>query len=367
MLNLSPLMQGKERALKSDFSNVNRILVRGVNWVGDTILTYPTLEALKRRFPNSRVSILVPSHLADLWKTSPFVDEIIPFEKRKGVRSIFEDLRVSRSLKKKKFDLGLILPRSFRSAFQMFLAGIPIRVGYKDEGRSFLLTHGIPRREEMLRIHRVHYYQELLGPFGKMNDLASPRLHLGEEDRKWAEEVLKGRGLLDGRPLIGINPGAAYGLAKCWHPDRFAELGRRLSKKWKSTALIFGREEERSMADEILKHLGSGGIDFTGKTRLLQLAALLEQCRLLISNDTGTMHVASAVGTPVVAIFGSTDPVATGPWGDGHVVVKKEVSCSPCFKRVCPTDHRCMEGITVDEVEEVVVKKLGGLLNRVCL
>ncbi|MBM4308848.1 MAG: glycosyltransferase family 9 protein, partial [Deltaproteobacteria bacterium] len=161
-----------------------------------------------------------------------------------------------------------------------------------------------------------------------------------------------------GRVLIGINPGAAYGLAKCWHPDRFAELGRRLCERWKATALIFGREEERSMADRILKSLGGGGIDFTGKTHLLQLAALLERCRLLVTNDTGTMHVASAVGTPIVAIFGSTDPVATGPWGDGHVVVRKEVSCSPCFKRVCPTDHRCMEGITVDEVEKVVSKKL---------
>lgn len=333
--------------------------MRGVNWVGDTLLTYPTLEALKRRFPNSKIAIFVPSHLADLWKTSPHVDEIISFEKRRGLRSIFEDLRISRLLRKNGFDLGLILPRSFRSAFQIMLAGIPIRIGYQDEGRSLLLTHGIPRREEMLRTHRVHYYQELMGPLGKMNELSSPRLHLREEDRKWAEETLKGRGYLDGRPLIGINPGAAYGLAKCWHPDRFGELGKRLFEKWKTTALIFGREEERGMAEKILKHLGEGGVDFTGKTSLLQLAALLEQCRLLVSNDTGTMHVASAVGTPVVAIFGPTDPVATGPWGDGHVVVKTEVSCSPCFKRVCPTDHRCMEGVTVDEVEAVVDKKLG--------
>jgi heptosyltransferase-2 len=195
-------------------------------------------------------------------------------------------------------------------------------------------------------------------PLGHLESVPSPRLFLREEERGWAQKRLEELGLLDGRPLIGINPGAAYGLAKCWHPDRFAELGRRLSEKWKATALIFGREEERGMADKILKNLGGGGVDFTGKTRLLQLAALLERCRLLVTNDTGTMHVASAVGTPVVAIFGSTDPVATGPWGDGHVVVKKEVSCSPCFKRVCPTDHRCMELITVDEVEEIVDNKL---------
>ncbi|MDI6764009.1 MAG: lipopolysaccharide heptosyltransferase II, partial [Thermodesulfobacteriota bacterium] len=257
-----------------------------------------------------------------------------------------------------RFDLALIFPRSFRSAFQIYLAGIPIRIGYQDEGRSFFLTHQIRRKGEVLHLHRVHYYRRLMEPLGHLESVPSPRLFLREEERGWAQKRLEELGLLDGRPLIGINPGAAYGLAKCWHPDRFAELGRRLSGKWKATALIFGREEERVMADKILRNLGGGGVDFTGKTRLLQLAALLERCHLLVTNDTGTMHMASAVGTPVVAIFGSTDPVATGPWGDGHVVVKKDVPCSPCLKRVCPTDHRCMELITVDEVEEVVSRKL---------
>ena len=338
--------------------------MRGVNWVGDTILTYPSVQGVKELFPHSCLTVLVPNHLVGLWKTFPCVDEIIPFQKRSGVGSVWEDMQISRSMRKRRFDLALIFPRSFRSAFQIYLAGIPIRIGYQDEGRSLFLTHKIRRKGEVLHLHRVHYYRRLMEPLGHLESVPSPRLFLREEEREWAQRRLEELGLLDGRPLIGINPGAAYGLAKCWHPDRFAELGRRLSEKWKATALILGREEERGIADKILKNLGGGGVDFTGKTRLLQLAALLKRCRLLVTNDTGTMHVASAVGTPVVAIFGSTDPVATGPWGGGHVVVKKEVSCSPCFKRVCPTDHRCMELITVDEVEEVVVKKLGGLLNN---
>jgi len=155
-----------------------------------------------------------------------------------------------------------------------------------------------------------------------------------------------------------MNPGATYGLGKCWYPERFGELGKRLFKKWKATVLLFGKEEERPIVNEILQHLKEGGIDLTGKTRLLQLAALLERCQLLVSNDTGTMHVATAVGTPVVALFGSTDPSITGPWGDGHVVIKKDVPCSPCLKRICPTDRRCMTLITVGEVEEVVERKL---------
>jgi len=332
--------------------------VRGVNWVGDTILTYPSVQGVKELFPHARVTVLVPNHLVDLWKTFPFVDEIIPFQKKRGIGSVREDWRISRLMRKGRFDLAIILPRSFRSAFQTYLAGIPVRIGYQDEGRSFLLTHKIRRKEEFLRFHRVHYYRKVMEPLGHLETVPSPRLILKEEDRDWAEKQLKELGLLDGSPLIGINPGAAYGLAKCWHPDRFAELGRRLYERWKATTLIFGREEERSMADRILKSLGGRGVDFTGKTSLLQLSALLERCRLLVTNDTGTMHVASAVGTPIVAIFGSTDSVATGPWGDCHAVVRKEVSCSPCFKRVCPTDHRCMELITVDEVEEIVSKKL---------
>jgi len=337
---------------------INRILIRGVNWVGDTILTYPTVQGLKELFPQCHLAILVPKHLVDLWKTFPYVDEIIPFQRRGGIGSFWEDLGLTHSLKKRGFDLALILPRSFRSAFQVYLGGIPIRIGYKDEGRSLFLTHKIPRKGGVLRIHRIHYYRKLIESLGKEGDLPFPQLFLREEDRGWAKKKLEELGVLDGRLLIGINPGATYGLAKCWHPDRFGELGKRLSEKWKASLLIFGKKEEGEMAREILKYLGNDGIDLTGKTDLLQLAALLEQCRLLVTNDTGTMHMAAAVKTPVVAIFGSTDSITTGPWGDDHIVVKKEVSCSPCLKRVCPTDHRCMELITVDEVEEAVNRKL---------
>jgi len=174
---------------------------------------------------------------------------------------------------------------------------------------------------------------------------------------------LRDLGIQDGRPLIGMNPGATYGLAKCWYPERFGELGKRLFEKWKATVLLFGKEEERPIAKEILQHLKEGGIDLTGKTHLLQLAALLERCQLIVTNDTGTMHVATAVGAPVVALFGSTDPSTTGPWGDGHIVIRKDVPCSPCLKRICPTDHRCMELITVDEVEEIIDKKLRELIQ----
>jgi heptosyltransferase-2 len=309
------------------------------------------------------LAIQVPEHLNDLWKTFPYVDEIISFRRGGNFNSIWEDLKLGSSLKEKRFDLAIILPRSFRSAFQVYLARIPIRIGYRDEGRSLFLTHGIPRAKDILRVHRIHYYQKLTEVIGDIEVTPSPQIFLRDEDRRWAEGTLKNLGLLDGRLLIGMNPGATYGLAKCWYPDRFGELGKRIIRNWKATVLLFGKEEEGSIAKEILKHLEGGGIDFTGKTRLLQLSALLERCQLLVSNDTGTMHMATAVGTPVVALFGSTDPITTGPWGDGHVVISKIVSCSPCMKRICPIDHRCMELITVDEVEEAVSLKLGDPLT----
>ena len=267
-------------------------------------------------------------------------------------------MNLSLSLKRKGFDLAVVLPRSFHSILPIYLSGIPVRVGYQGRGRSFLLTHEIPREGEVLRLHRVHYYQRLVEVLGQAEGSFSPRVLLREEDRKWAEQRLRDLGFMDGRLLVGINPGATYGLAKCWSPDRFAELGKRLVEKSKASVLLFGKEEEGPIAKEIVRHLGSKGADLTGQTRLLQLAALLERCRLLVTNDTGTMHLSAAVGTPVVALFGSTDPVTTGPWGEGHLVIRKEVPCSPCLKRICPTDHQCMERITVEEVEEAVVRRL---------
>lgn len=326
--------------------------------MGDTILSYPTVQQLKTLFPKSHLAILIPSYLVDLWKTFPYVDEIIPFQKKKGVGSLWEDLNLSQTLKERHFDLAVILPRSFRSALHIFLAQIPIRIGYRDEGRSLFLTHGIHRTQEMLDVHRVHYYQKLLEPFGEVKEPPSPQIYLREEDQRWATQVLAKLGIPEGKPLIGMNPGATYGLAKCWYPDRFGELGKRLAEQWETNILLFGKQEEQPIIHEIRRYLGNRGIDLAGKTSLLQLAALLERCVLLVTNDTGTMHIATAIGTPVVALFGSTPPHITGPWGKGHVVVKKDIECSPCWKRVCPTDHRCMNLLTVDEVEEIVNKKL---------
>jgi heptosyltransferase-2 len=337
---------------------VKRILIRGVNWLGDTILTLPTVEGIRNLFPDSQISILANEDVCDLWRRFPFVNEVISFKREKGLKFILEDFRIRNLLREKNFDLAIILPKSFHSAIQIFLTQIPIRIGYEYRGRSLFLNYKIPRTKEVLNIHRILYYKKLIEIFGNNIENACPKIFLYEEDRRVAERVLFNSGVSNGRLLIGINPGATYGLAKCWIPQRFGELGKRISKIWGAKIIIFGRNEEKSIAQEIINIMGNNCIDLTGKTSILHLAAILEKCQLLISNDTGTMHLAAALGIPVIAIFGSTNPKITGPWGSGHIVIKKNVPCSPCFKRVCPVDHKCMELISVDEVEEAVNKKL---------
>jgi len=340
---------------------VNRILVRGVNWVGDTVLSYPAVVGIRNLFPKAHLAVLAPEFLVDLWRIIPYVDETIPFSKGRGRVSLGEDLRLAMVLRKRRFDLSIIFPRSFHSAFQVYLAGIPVRIGFRDEGRSLLLTHPVSRREDLLQIHRTRYYEKLLEPLGGCSTSRPPRIDLGEGERVWARERLKG--LTEGF-LIGMNPGATYGLAKCWPLERFGELGKRVAQRWGAKVLLFGKQEERPMGEQIAERMGPGGINLMGETSLLQLAALLERCHVLVTNDTGTMHVAAAVGTRVVALFGSTNPKTTGPCGEGHTVVKRDVSCSPCLKRVCPTDHRCMNLITVEEVEAVVDRMLKEVTQR---
>lgn len=342
-------------------AGVERILIRGVNWVGDTVLSYPAVEGIRNLFPRAHLAVLAPEFLAHLWKTVPYVDETIPFGKGQGGVSLGQDLRLAMALRKRRFDLSVIFPRSFHSALQVYLAGIPVRIGFRDEGRSLLLTHRVGRTEDLLQIHRTRYYERLLEPLGACSTSWPPRINVGEAERVWARERLKG---LTERFLIGMNPGATYGLAKCWSLERFGELGKRVTQRWEATVLLFGKQEERPMGEQIAERIGPRGINLMGETNLLQLAALLERCHVLVTNDTGTMHVAAAVGTRVVALFGSTDPRTTGPCGEGHTVVRKDVSCSPCLKRICPTDHRCMNLITVDEVEAVVDRKLKEVRNH---
>jgi heptosyltransferase-2 len=354
------------RTKRRTYKEIKRILVKGTNWVGDTLMSFPAVHSLRRLFPKADISVLVKSYLAELWKDNPDIDEVIPYDFAASAGRIFGQLQAAQVIKQKEIDVGVIFPRSFSSALMLFLGGVPCRIGYRDKIRDWLLTERVDRTTDVLSGHRMYYYLKLIESLGPCPLPSLPSLSLNEKTQLWADAFLSQNGLR-GRLLIGLNPGATYGEAKCWPVERFAELGRRFIKDYGASILIFGssRPQEKALNATIAQGIGEGCLNLSGRTSLLELASLLRHCQLLITNDTGTMHVAAAVGTRVVAIFGPTDPRTTSPLGDGHVVIHEEVPCSPCLKRVCPEDHRCMDLIGVEGVYRTVSAHLNGKTSSV--
>lgn len=323
------------------------ILVKANNWLGDAVMSLPTLEGLKRMHPRARIAVLSLEHLADLYRLLPYVDEVLPYRTA---------LQAVRQMRSRTFQSALILPRSFRSALLAVLARIPTRVGYAADARSALLTVVVPRDPEFLKTHRVYYFYNLLRGFGPPPPVPAPRLPVPDEARSWARERLRGSG---SKLKIGINPGAAYGEAKRWGEARFAAVGKRLIRDADATILVLGGPSEADLGGRIAEAVGPAAQNWCGKTTLPQLAGLLAEVDLLITNDTGPMHLADAVGCPVVAIFGPTDPVTTRPFGRNHIVVRHAIDCSPCLERTCPLKHHlCMDSIQPNEVLDAAWKIL---------
>lgn len=339
------------------YKDIRKVLVRGVNWIGDTIITLPTIKGIRKVFSNADITVLVHSHLSSLFEKCDFVDEIIPYPKGDGLSLILKERVLVKGIHRKQFGLAVILPRSFRSALIPYLARIPYRIGYDVCQRGMLLTHRLDEKEEVLACHQVEYYYRMAQSLGVTQPYELPNLVVGREEEGWAHAFLKDAGIDESALLLGINPGSTYGSAKCWFPERYLELTQRLIGRVDAAVLLVGGKDNAPLINYIASNLDGRIVKLVGED-LLKLAALMKRCHLFITNDTGPMHIAAAVGTPVVALFGSTNPLTTSPLGRGHRIVRKEVSCSPCLKRVCPDDHRCMDIISVDEVERVVMEQL---------
>ncbi len=328
------------------------ILIRSVNWIGDAVMTIPAIRAIKKGFPDSRLSLLVKPSVKDIFKGNPDIDELILYEDHH--RSFSGPLRLASELRKKGFSMAILLQNAFDAALVAFLARIPERVGYKRDGRGLLLTGPVQYNNEDRRIHHIEYYLNLVHSLtgGNQDDIFEPYIFLSLEERLSMRNLL---GELK-RPILGINPGATYGSAKRWLPERFAEVAGWFIKDTGGSIIITGSKGERTIAEEIIKKLApeirlSGHMkNFAGATSLRELINLISECDLYLSNDSGPMHVAYAVGTPLVALFGSTDPGLTGPRGEGNIILKADVDCSPCFKRVCDNDMACMYGINSEDV-----------------
>ena len=340
---------------------VERILVRGTNWLGDAVLTTPALLALRSGFPHARIALLVKPAVAELFQHHPAVDEIVLYRDPGPHARLGGKLALARQLSRGRYDLAVLFQNAFEAAAITALAGIPNRYGYATDGRWFLVTHRVPMTPGLRRRHQAEYYLELLRPLGIPIDPLPPTLQTTPEEDAAAGALLSERGVPSGRTLIGLNPGSTYGAAKRWIPERYAEVADRLAAEHDGHVLIFGGRGEEPLGASIAGMMRAPLTVLSGRTTVRQLMALIKSCRVFLTNDTGPMHIAAALGVPLVAIYGPTDPITTAPFGKSHELIRKPVDCSPCLLRECPIDHRCMEGIGSDEVYRAAVKQLAGL------
>jgi heptosyltransferase II len=361
---------------------MEKILVRGVNWLGDAVMTTPALQRLREAKPHARIELLTHEKLADLWRGHPSIDDVITFKAGEGLWSM------ARQLRSRKFDTAVLFPNSPRSVLEVFFARIPQRIGYARNGRGLFLTTSVAPRAGVVEMHKrsaaevksriatncaretfpssahhVHDYLNLVSRLGANAEPIPPLLHVS------AGEVSSVRARLPfqtGAPLFALNAGAEYGPAKRWPAERFVAAAAELHHAAKANWVLLGgkgdREPVAAIAAQLEARIGAEHVaNMAVQTSLRELCALLKASALLLTNDSGPMHVAAALGTPVVVPFGSTSPELTGPALDSsavHQIIVGEAPCAPCFRRDCPVDLLCLKSISVEQVVQAARRAL---------
>ncbi len=367
-----------------------RILVRGVNWLGDAVMTTPAMYRLRERFPEAHITLLTPEKLVGLWEKQSWLNEVITFGAEDSLWS------VAKKLRGQGYDLGLVLPNSTRSALELWLGGVKNRAGYDGRARSWFLNQVLARPRGLVAMrkrtveeihelvagkpdhspqpgfkdHQMHHYLHLVSALGGSPEPLVPKIEttLAEREAVWVKFGLP----KDGKPIFGLNPGAEYGPAKRWPVENFIRVAGLIGQQVTGHWLIFGGKGDVALAEEVVSGLqaqtnqrGQGStVNLAGRTSLRELALILSGCRVVLTNDTGPMHLAAAVGTNLVAVFGSTSPELTGPGlpGDEKVsIIRGKAPCQPCFLRECPIDHRCLTSVPVDLVTREVMARSGVL------
>lgn len=366
-----------------------KILVRGVNWLGDAVMSTPALQRLREAHPAAQITLLTHEKLAELWQNHPALDKVLTFSAHESL------LQIARRLRTEHFEIALVLPNSPRSALETFLAGIPERVGYRRAWRNLFLTRPIPTRPGLVSMdkrsareikqlinsprkseaipaqsHHLYHYLHLAAALGGKPDPIPPHIAVAAGEVTAIQDRFGFPRNASRRPLLfGLNAGAEYGPAKRWPRDRFIAAAIALQRQTHCHWWIFGGKSDQPLATEITAGIQSGGLPagasvqcLAGQTTLRELCAALKSCDVVLTNDTGPMHLAAAVGTPVIALFGSTSPELTAPGLPGdtqHVLLKSDARCAPCFLRTCPIDFRCMNGLTVDRVVSALLEVIG--------
>lgn len=351
-------MRGKHPPL--DRASIHNILVRSTNWIGDAVMTTPAIAAIRETFPAARITLLANPLTCELFSPHPHLDGVIIYDRKGAHSGLSGRLRLAAELKQRGFDLAILLQNAFDAALITWLARIPRRMGYKTDGRALFLTHGCPVDRGVRELHQVEYYLRMLDHFGVKASSRRLFLATGKEEDEAIAALLKSCGISDGDFLLGINPGASYGSAKRWRPDRFAAVADELASRFGAKVVITGGPGETGIAGEIEAAMKGRCLNLAGKTSVRSLMALIKRCNFFVTNDSGPMHIAAAFNIPLVAIFGPTDHRTTAPYSEKSVVVRKEEACAPCLKRECPTDHRCMAAVTVDDVVAAALKLATG-------
>lgn len=323
-------------------------VIRSPNWIGDGIMSLPAIRAYKNHFPGERLAVLAKGYLSDIYLNIPEIDEIIPIPDRWGARSYFSCLR---ELRKKRFDRGILFTNSFSSALFFRLAGILRLAGYDRDLRGGLLHDRVPAPRQVA--HHQNYYLGIVGHLagGGIRGTFPATLVVTAAEKERADRWLAEQGIPPGTPIMAVSPAAAYGSAKAWPPERFREVIRRWGEsRPEVTVLLLGAAGERQGTAAIAAGLPGRVVNLAGSLSLRRSIAVLSRCRLFMGNDSGMMHIAAALGVPLVAVFGPTEPGRTAPLAERFRLLHRGAECAPCRRRRCPTDHRCMTAIGVEDV-----------------
>ncbi len=345
--------------MKNISNSVETIIVRCPNWVGDIVMATPVLDCLRENFPQTKIIGLLKKNKQGILRDGPWFDGFIDCDDK----SLSGFWRMVKQLKTCKADTAIVLPNSIRSILGLWLAGAKNIYGYRRNFRAIFLKDGpkpVRHNHSIVPLPMTEYYLEICRWLDlKIPDRIKPRLFIGQEIRKRGELLIQKYGIREKDIVIGLNPGASFGSSKCWPAEYFAELADLCEKKFDAKILLFSGLGEQSITHAILENSRADIIDtYQDNIDLELLKPLVRRCNLLITNDTGPRHYAVAFDTPVVVVMGPTDPHYTASNLEHTIVIRKELDCSPCHKKVCSKKHQCMIQITTQEVFTAATKLL---------
>ncbi len=342
---------------------INKVLIFSPNWIGDVVMSSPIVNSIKTSYPNSHIVMIANSYVFSLWESNVFIDELWRFDAVKTCKNMLECYQLFKKIRQRNFNTAIILSGNMRFPLIAFLAGIKRRLGFGARCNRIFLTDVVKYNRRLKNKHMVDVYSSILGCKGSTAGVKELSLKINDADADSANMLLKENGITPEDLLVGVAPGAIYGKTKRWPKENYAKLSDEIIEKHHAKIVIFTAPSEQEITSEVKSLMRNKPIVVDNATNLRVIACLIKRCAVLITNDSGLMHIAAAVKTNTVAIFGSTSPAFTGPYGDSHIILKKSISCSPCFKKACPFNtYECLASITTEEAFSAVDFQL----KRIC-